>query len=71
MKSSMSHRRTEAVAFSAAVCVVSQTDSAVGVTDARRRSTYLAVTHWAEGVSYAAIWHPLTTDGKVLDFPVT
>lgn len=39
--------------------------------DARRRSTYLAVTHWAEGVSYAAIWHPLTTDGKVLDFPVT
>lgn len=58
-----------AVASLAACFVSPQTASAFGVTDADRRSTYLAVTHWAAEVGYAVIWQPRTTAGTVLDFP--
>ncbi|WP_200872510.1 hypothetical protein [Cupriavidus sp. SK-4] len=67
MKSSTSRR---ILAASLTACFVSpQTVSAFGVTDAHRRSTYLAVTHWAAEVGYAVIWQPRTTAGTVLDFP--
>ncbi|MGO4302318.1 hypothetical protein [Cupriavidus sp. RAF12] len=68
MKSSTS-RRIVAAATLAACFVSPHAASAFGVTDAHRRSTYFAVTHWAAEVGYTVIWQPRTTAGTILDFP--